>query len=421
MAPPTAGVVARADFRRFFVAALLSKAGTQVGMLALPLVAVLTLEATAGEVGLLSAAGTAAFLVIGLPAGAWLDRMRRRRVMVVADLFRGLLLLSVPAAWAMESLSWTHLVVVALLNGVATVFFDIAAQSYLPHLVEGERLTRANSQLATVDSTGYVAGPAAAGWLVQILGAPLTVAVDAVSYLWSAAWLAAIRRPEPPPAATARRSLAAEIRDGLGFVAAQPVLRAVAVAGAMTNLALAASTAMLPLVFVRVLDLPASALGLYLGAGGVGALLGAATAATVSRRLGEGRSLVVLGLAIAPAAILVPLVGAGVPVWLSAVGWAVTLYKVGFDNVLLVTFRQQITPARLLGRVNATMRVILTGAVTFGALLAGLLGQTLGPRAALWAAAVVLSLIWVPIIVSPLRTSRSLATAETDEVTALTD
>lgn len=398
----------RRDFHRLLAAAALSKLGTQVSYLAIPLVAVLTLDAGPGQVGLLGALSTVAFVVVGLPAGAWLDRVRRRGVMVAADVVRGLLLAWVPVAWLLDALTLTQLYVVVLLSGVATVFFDVAAQSYLPHVVGRSALVAANSRLASVDATAQVAGPAASGWLVQLLGAPLAVALDAVSYLWSAGWLLTLRRREAKPAASADRSLVAEVRDGVSFVVRHPVLRAVVCAGALTNLAVSASLVMVPIVFIRQLGEPEAVLGLFLAAGGVGGLLGVATARPVSARLGEGRSLWLLGLVVAPLAVLVPLVGTAVPVGLAAVAWAAISYKIGYDNVLLVSFRQQVTPDSLLGRVNATMRVLLTGAVVLGAAAAGLLGELAGPRAALWAAAAVLAVIWVPVYASPLRHARTL-------------
>jgi predicted MFS family arabinose efflux permease len=396
-----------ADFRRFFLAAALSKAGTQISSLAVPLVAVLTLDATPGEVGLLAALHTVAFLLVGLPAGAWLDRMCRRPVLVAADLFRAGLLATIPVAWALDMLTLHLLYAVVLLNSVATVFFDIAAASYLPHLVSRAGLVAANARLTTVESAGHVAGPAAGGWLVQVLGPPLAIAIDAASYLWSAVWLVSVRRAEAPPEPRPRRRLAAEIREGLAFVRTHAVLRAVVLAGGLTNVALAASFSMIPIVLVRELGYSEGVLGAYLAVSGLGGLLGAATARPLAQRLGEAKAVWLLGIAVAPVAVLVPLVG-HVPVALAAAGWAVVAYKVSVDNVLLVTFRQQVTPDPLLGRVNATVRVLLTGCVTAGAAAAGLLGQLAGPRAALWLSAAVLAVTWVPVFRSPLRKNRTL-------------
>ncbi|WP_219419057.1 MFS transporter [Pseudonocardia nigra] len=358
------------DARRFVIAAVLSKAGQHVGRLAIPLVAVTALQASPGDTGLLAAASTVAFLLIGLPAGVWLDRVRRRPVMIAADLARAVLLLSVPAAWALGALSLPQLFVVVLLVGAGTVLFDVGAQAHLPHVVGRERLVATNARLASIDSVGQVAGPAAGGWLVQLLGAPLVVAVHAAGYLWSAWWLTRLRRPEPPPP-PATGGVAAEIRAGLALVLHHPVLRATLAAGALTNLAVAASLAMVPIVLTRDLGASAAVLGAWLAAGGVGGLLGAVAARPVSRRVGEGRSLWLAGLAVAPAAVLTPLIGDPVPVAVAAAGWGVLCAKIGYDNVLLVSFRQAVTPDGALGRVGATARVVLIGAVTAGSLLAG--------------------------------------------------
>ena len=400
------------DFRRFFLALALGKTGAEISSLAIPLVAVLTLDATPGQVGLLAALHTVAFLLIGLPAGAWLDRVRRRGVLVAADVARAALLATVPVAWALDLLTLPQLYAVVLLSSVARVFFDIAAASYLPHLVDRGQLVTANARLATVDSAGQVAGPAAGGWLVQVLGPPLAVALDAVSYLWSAGWLLSIRRPEPAPAPRVARRLGAEIREGLSFVRAHPVLRAVVIAGGLTNVALAASFTMIPVVLVRELGHAEAVLGAYLAVASVGGLLGAATARPLARWLGDARAVWLLGIGVAPVAVLVPLVG-HVPIALAAAGWAVVSYKVAVDNVLLISFRQQVTPDPLLGRVNATVRVLLTGCVTAGAAAAGLLGQLAGPRAALWLSACVLAVIWVPVFRSPLRDTRDLTNIRT--------
>ncbi|TMR92704.1 MFS transporter [Nonomuraea basaltis] len=399
----------RADFRWFFTAAVVSKLGTQISYLALPLVAVVTLDASPGQVGLLGALGTAAFLVVGLPAGAWLDRVRRRPVMIVADVVRGLLLASVPIAWAAGVLTLTQLYAVVLLTGAGTVFFDIAAQSYLPHVVGRDRLVAANSWLATADFAGQTGGRAAGGWLVQVLGAPLAVVVNAVGYLWSALWLVMVRAREPAvPAPPAGRRLVAEVRQGLVFVGRYPVLRAVTAAGGLTNLGVSMSSVMVPIVLIRELGLPETVLGAYLAAGGVGGLVGATVARPLSRLLGEGRSLWILGLAVVPAAMLTPLAGTLVPIWIAAGGWAVVCAKIGYDNVLLVSFRQRVTPDAVLARVNATIRVLLTGAVTIGSGVAGAVAELASPRAALWIGAGILTIIWVPVFCSPLRRIRTL-------------
>lgn len=404
-APPV-----RRDLHLLFAAAAASKLGLQVGSLALPLVAVLALSASPGEVGLLATLTTAAFLLIGLPAGVWVDRMRRRGVMIAADLARAVLYASVPVAWWLDALTISQLYAVALLTGVATVFFDVSAQSYLPHVAGRDRLIEANSVLGSIDSVVHIGGRSAAGFLVQLASAPAAVVVTALGYLVSGGFLLGIRRREPavPAPDGPRPPMVRSIGDGVRFVAGHPVLRAVAVAGAMTNLGMQLILVMLPVLLVDRLGLSAGVLGLFFAVGGVSGLIGAATATGVVRRLGAGRALWLLGVVIAPAGLLVPLIDAGPLLWLAGLGWVVVVYKIAVDNVVLVSFRQKVTPDHLLGRQTATMRFLLTGAVAIGAGLSGLVGGAFGPRTALWAGAIVLALVWVPLYLSPLRRLRSL-------------
>ncbi|MBB4950711.1 putative MFS family arabinose efflux permease [Kitasatospora gansuensis] len=392
-------------FRLLLTAATVSRLGTSVGSLALPLTAVLALHASAGQVGLLAMLGTLSFLLIGLPAGAWIDRMRKRPVMIAADLARAALFGSVPAAWLLGVLTIHQLYLVVLLAGTATVFFDVAAQSHLPDLVERDRLTEANAHLATTDAVTQVGGRSAGGFLTALLTAPAAVAVDAVSYLCSAVCLLRIRRPEPLPRPhLAGRSLAGEIRQGLRFVFGHPLLRPLVLAAAAGNLSIQVCQTMLPVVFVQELELPESALGLFFATGGIGVFLGSLSARRLAHRLGAGRVLWLMGLAVAPVGVLVAVVDRGPALWLAALAWLVTTFKVGINNVIMVSFRQSVTPDLLLGRMNATVRVVLTGSLAIGAALAGLLGEFASPRTALWVGAVGLATAWLPILLSPLRT-----------------
>lgn len=406
IAPPQS----QRDLRLLFAAAAASKLGMQVGSLALPLVAVLALSASPGEVGLLATLTTAAFLLIGLPAGVWVDRMRRRGIMIATDLVRAVLYASVPVAWWLDALSMTQLYVVALLAGFATVFFDVSAQSYLPQVAGRDRLIEANSVLGSIDSVADIGGRSAAGFLIQLASAPAAMVVTAGGYLFSGGFLLRIRHREPaaPVQDGPREPLTRSIGAGVRFVAGHPILRAAAMAGAMTNLGMQLILVMLPVLLVDRLGLSAGVLGLFYAAGGISGLIGAATATRVARRLGAGRALWLLGVAIGPAGLLIPLIDDGVSLWLAGLGWVVVIYKISVDNVVLVSFRQRVTPDHLLGRQTATMRFLLTGAVAIGAGLSGLIGATAGPRVSLWAGAAVLALVWVPLYLSPLRRLRSL-------------
>ncbi|MFB9883446.1 MFS transporter [Planobispora siamensis] len=414
-ATPQRSVFADSDFRKLFAAATASRLGTSIGDLAVPLAAVTALAATPGELGLLAMLGTVAYLLIGLPAGAWVDRMRRRPVMVVTDLARAALLGSVPLAWWLDVLTFAHLCAVVLICGVATLFFELADQGYLPHLVGPDRLTAANTALVTMDAAENLAGRAIGGYLIQLLSAPVAIVLDALSYLGSALFLRGITRVEPRPERTGKTSMRRDIGEGVRMVAGHPILRAIAAEGALTNLAIQIIQTMLPLLFVRELGLSPLWLGVFLTMGGVGFMLGSASANRLGRRIGEGRAVWLTSVAIVPFTPLIPLLDAGAGLWLAGAGWMAVTWKVGVSNVIKVSFRQRITPGHLLGRVTATMRFLLTGALAAGAAAAGLIGELAGVRAALWAGAAVLAASFLPIMLSPLRTSRDLPEGEEEK------
>lgn len=390
-------------FRPFFLAALVSKAGTHVGRLAVSATAVTVLAATPAQVGLLGIAGTAAFLVLGLPAGAWLDRVRRRPVLIAADVARGLLLLSVPLAALVGVLTFAQLVTVVLFVGVGTVFFDVAAQSFVPLLAPPTRLVAANARLSSVDSAGQIAGPAVAGVLVALVGGPAVMLLDALSYLASAWLLLRVRASETPPPRANRPGLLRQILEGAGFVRRQPVLRVVLLSGIMSNLGVSMVFVLAPVLVLRDGAASGYLLGSFLAAGGVGVLVGNTLAPVLSRRLGEGRSLWIVGMSVAPAAVALPLLAHRATLPIATVAWGVLCAKVGYDNVLLVAFRQRVAPAAILGRVVATMRVALTAGITIGSALAGVGAQSVGETPTLVVAACLLAGAWLPIVASPLR------------------
>ncbi|GGT21229.1 MFS transporter [Streptomyces kurssanovii] len=418
------------DFRTLFTATAFSQLGTNIGYVAVPLIAVSALDASAGEVGLLATLSTVAFLLIGLPAGAWVDRMRHRRVLITADLVRAGLFASVPSAWALDALTLEHLYVVVLLNGCATVFFDVGSQSILPRLVGREGLVRANAAVVSLQAAGNVAGRGAGGGMVQMFTAPVAVIGVGVLYLASAVRLTLpatgrARRETGgvvaqgadgaavPPGSdggrdASRGGLAAQIAEGLRHVLRNAELRALALTASLTNLGAQIVNTLLPVLFTRELGLSAGVLGLYWAAGGAGILLGARCARPVARRLGHGRTLGVAGLVMAPTALLVPLIGPGPWLWLAGAGWMLVTFKIGVDNVLGVSLRQRLTPDPLLGRMNATFRFMLTGAIAVGSAVAGLIGELAGLRVAMWVGAGCLTLAFLPVFLSPVRRRREL-------------
>ncbi|MFE1440434.1 MFS transporter [Streptomyces sp. NPDC058739] len=395
------------DFRTLFTATTLSQLGTNAGYVAVPLVAVAALDASPGEVGALAAFSTLAFLLIGLPAGAWVDRMRHRSVLIGADLARAALNASVPVAWWLDALTLGHLFVVVLLTGCATVFFDVGSQSTLPGLVGREALVGANSAVVSLQAVSNIAGRGAGGGLVQALTAPVAVLFTALAHLASALRLVALGGREAPPRAARRAPLRAQIAEGLCHVLGSPELRALVLTAALTNLGVQMVNTLLPVLFVRELGLSASALGLFWAAGGLGLLLGARCARPLAAGLGHGRTLALVGPLLAPAVLLVPLVADGPWLWAAGAGWVLAMARIGTENVLSVSLRQRMTPDELLGRMNATFRFMLTGALAVGAALSGLLGEVAGVRVTLWAGAVVASLSFLPVLLSPLRVGRA--------------
>ncbi|GLX07385.1 MFS transporter [Microbispora sp. NBRC 16548] len=391
------------DFRRYAGADAISKFGSEVSLVALPLTAALTLHASPFQVGLLTAAEMVAFLLVGLPAGAWVDRMRRRPVLVAADVVRALALLSIPAAAVPGVLGLPQLYAVALVNGLCTVFFDVAHQSYLPSIVGREDLTRGHGTLAANQSLARLAGPGIGGWLVQALTAPIAVVADALSYAGSALLLLGVRADEKPGGRDVRGGgrLWPEIAEGLLFVAGQPVLRRVAAVGALMMLSFGLWSATVPLYLVREVGTSPGTYGMLLSAGAVGGVAGAWLAPRVAARLGTGRAMYAAAWAATVCTAPLALTAAGprlliLPVALAASGVATTVFSVAQG-----AYRQSICPPHLLGRLSATMRFLMWGPMPLGGLLAGTLGQLAGVRVAFWAACGAYTLAHLPVLLAP--------------------
>jgi MFS family permease len=402
------GLLREHDFRQLFVADVISQVGTQITLLALPLVAIVALAANPFEVGVLAACETAAFILVGLPAGAWVDRLRRRNVLIVGDLARALLLGSVPLAWWAGALTMPQVYVVALLTGVCTVFFDVAYQSYLPHLVGRENLVEGNSKLEAVRGVSQLSGPALAGQLIEWLTAPVAIFLDAVSFLGSAVFVLLIRKREPIPERAPDAHLGREIAEGLRFVLGNRLLRSIAMCTGTYNLFATIGITMLLVLLADGLSLSAGTIGLLMSAGAVGGLVGAFTAMRVAKWLGQGPTIWMSCAFTAPFGLLVAVVQPGWLLWLGAFGFAVSMFGGVVYNIAQVSFRQGLTPERLLGRMNATMRFLVWGTMPIGGLLSGVLGQYVGVRETVWIGMAGTCLAFLPTFFSPLRTMREL-------------
>jgi MFS family permease len=406
------------DFRRLWVGDSLSQFGIMTTTLAMPLLAVRTLHATPFQVGLLTTFEYLAFLVIGLPAGAWVDRMRRRGVMITADLGRAALLGSVPLAAALGVLSLAQVYAVALAVGCLTVFFDVSYQSYLPFLVGRDHLLEGNAKLQGTQSVAQVAGPSLGGFLVQALTAPYAILANVGTFLWSASWVGAIQAREPRPERAPGSSLLREIREGVAFIVRHPVLRQVAGATGTANLWSSAAQGMLIVLLARTLGLSAGVIGLLMAAGAAGGLLGAFTARPLARLIGEGPVTWISLAVTSPLALVQPFLHRN---------WTLGLFvvtQIGFSagvviyNVTQVTFRQRLCPEHLLGRMNATMRFLVWGTMPLGGLLGGALGSAVGVRTSLLVAAIGQSLAFLWVFFSPLRSLREVITSP-DQDTAV--
>ncbi|MCX5206388.1 MFS transporter [Streptomyces sp. NBC_00237] len=411
------GLLRLRDFRFLLAGAAAGQVGAQVTLVALPLVAVLELRAPAFQVGLLTAAETAAFLLIGLPAGAWVDRMRKRALMIRADVVRAAAMASIPLAALAGVLTMAQLYVVALVTGVATVFFDVAHQSYLPQLLPRERLVEGNGALETVRSSAQVAGPGLGGGLVQLVGAHLAIVADAIGYALSALFLMAIRQPESKPDPVPGASVRKDVAEGLRFVFGQPLLRVIAAATGLGNFFAAMLMATQTVYLVRVLGLAPGVVGLMLSASAVGGLAGALCAGRLARRFGQARIIWLACLVTGPFALLWPLSGEGAAAALFAVASGVVFFGAVVYNVAQVSFRQMLCPPRLLGRMNATLRFLMWGTLPLGALVGGAVADGFGARAALWVCAAGFLVVPLPLLLSRLRTMRELPEPETDPET----
>lgn len=405
------------DFRQLWIGESVSELGSAVTTTAVPLLAALVLAATPFQMGLLSAAQSAAFLLIGLPAGVWVDRMAKRGLMVGADLGRAALLLSVPVAWWFGVLTLTQLILVGLFVGVLSVFFDIAYQSYLPALVSRAHLVEGNSKLEASYEVSRIAGPALGGGLVQWVGAANAVLVDGASYLVSAVSLLRIRAAEPAPARAEGRRLWPEVWEGLRFVFGNRMLTAIVGTTGSSNFFSNLAIAVQVLFLTRELGASAGVVGLLLAAGSAGGVLGGITAGRVINAIGQARAIWLTILVTSPFALLFPLAGPGWGLLVFAVGMLGVGYGVVVYNVAQLSFRQAICPDRLLGRMNASVRFAVWGTLPLGGLAGGVLGTLIGVHATLWVGSIGMTLAPLFVLCSPLRKLRDLPTAEPESST----
>ncbi len=377
-----------------------SQFGSQITPVAIPLLAALTLDATPFEMGILAAASGLPVLVIGFVAGAWVDRLRRRPLMIAMDMGRAIALLTIPFAAWLDVLSISLLMIVSVVTGMQTVIFNAAYASLLPNLVGRSDLADANGKLYTSMSVSQVAGPALTGTLIAIVSAPVVLLIDSLSFLVSSVFLSRIRHKEArDPGSRTGGHFWREVREGLHALVSSPVLRAVTASSATINLAGYLFLSVYVLYMTGDLGLSATGVGFVYAAGGVGSLLGSLVARPISERFGVGPTLVwsavgfgAFGLTV-PLAILVPAYALPLVIFAECMQWMALIVF----NVIKLSLRQALTPDRLMGRVSASSQVLIGGMMPVGSVLGGTIGSLFGVQAALLVgcAGMLLAAAWV--------------------------
>jgi MFS family permease len=408
------------DFLKLWSAETISQFGTQVTLLALPIIAVTTLNVTPFEFGMLATVEFLPFILLSLPAGVWVDRLRRRPILIAGDLVRAAALISIPVAFALDALTIWQLYIVGFINGCATVFFDVAYQSYLPSLVDRDQIVDGNAKLETSRSAAQITGPGVAGIIIGAFTAPFAILLDAISFVASALFMFAIRRHEAAPEPRLnergeRPSMRSEIVQGLRYVGRQRFLRSIAATTGLSNFFSNVVYSILILYLVRELLFTPEVLGLAFSIGAVGFLVGALVANRVASRIGVGPAIVgstllfgpsALLIAVAPADVAVPFVAASV--FVGGLGGAIY-------NINQVSLRQAITPERMQGRMNATMRFIVWGTIPIGATIGGFLGGVIGLHETIWIGAIGGAFVFLPVLFSPVRSLQRIPDPEPDE------
>jgi MFS family permease len=409
METPSRSLLRHPDFLKLWTAETISVFGSAITQLAIPLIAATTLQVTPFEFGLLTTIEFLPFILFSLPAGVWVDRLRRRPILIAGDLGRAIAIASIPVAFYFDALTIWQLYVVGFINGILTVFFDVAYQSYLPSVVERDQLVDGNSKLEITRSASQILGPGLAGILIGVLRAPFAMALDAVSYAVSAVFVFFIRRPEPPVAphdeATAgpKPSMRHEISIGLRYVTGHRWLRNIAATTGTSNFFGNVVTSILILYLVDERNHGPEAIGFAFSVASVGFLIGALTTNRLTKRFGVGRMLVGsavgfsvsnLPIAFAPDALIWPALAVGGLVG----GFCGTAW-----NINQVSLRQAITAPRMQGRMNATMRFIVWGTIPLGSIIGGALGGIIGLHATIVVGAIGGLLAFIPVTLSSVR------------------
>ena len=411
MRRPSGALWSHPDFVKLWTGQSISELGSQVSQLAIPWLAAVELHASPLAFSLLGVLGFLPFVLFALPAGVWVDRLRRRQILIVGDSARAVLLAMIPVLWFAGVLEIWHLLVLEFLIGIFTVFFDVAYQSYLPALIEREHLVDGNSKLQVTVGIAQVGGPSLAGVLIAAITAPYAIVVDSVSFVISSVFMIRMRHRENLPRQDAdepRPRMWPQVKEGLAWVVGHRNLRAIAGCTGTSNFCSSLMFAIVILYMARVLHLSALEAGAVFAVGSAGSIVGALFANRLGLRLGLGTAIVSTAVIFSFGGLAYPLAPKSFPLPLLMAGQLLFGFSAIAYNILQVSYRQAITPERLQGRMNAAMRWIVWGTIPLGTLVGGAIGQTVGLHAALWVGAIGALPVFLWVLLSPVRSIREM-------------
>jgi predicted MFS family arabinose efflux permease len=402
-----AGTLGKRNFRLFWIGETTSQIGTNLSSVVVPLVGVRVLHAGTFAVALLTGAVWLPWLLFGLPAGAWVDRFRKRTVMIICDLISLVLFASIAICSWLGVLSLAQLLAASLLAGLVSVFFKAAFQAYIPQLLSKEELIDGNAKLQASTAFATVSGPGIGGVVAQVLGIATGVLLNAASFAVSAVCLLATRPAVPDSASSRpRRELGKEIREGLRFLLHDPYLLPLAAFTSTLSLGVSSSDSLMIIFYVRTLGVTSSVTGIVLGLMGAGGLFGAVISARLVRRYGSARGMLICRILLT-FALLLPLTTRGIGLIFS-VGWFLVTAGIVSGNVISLSFRQARCPAQMLGRISASYYTMTYSSLALGTVLGGALGTLIGVRPALWVTCGIVAFASVILFFSPIRRLTSL-------------
>ncbi len=411
MRRPSGALWSHPDFLKLWTGQSISELGSQVSQLAIPWLAAVGLHASPLAFSLLGVLGFLPFILFALPAGVWVDRLRRRPVLIVGDCARAVLLALIPILWAAGVLQIWHLLVLEFVIGIFTVFFDVAYQSYLPALIEREHLIDGNSKLQLTVSIAQIGGPSLSGGLIAAITAPYAILFDAVSFAISSVFMIGMKHRENLPrqdAAEPRPKMWPQVKEGLAWVVGNRNLRAIAGCTGTSNFCSSLMFAIVILYMVRVLHLSSLEAGAVFAVGSAGSIVGALLANRLGKGLGVGTAIVLTAVIFSFGGLAYPLAPKSFPLPVLMAGQVLFGFSAVAYNILQVSYRQAITPERLQGRMNAAMRWIVWGTIPLGTLVGGAIAQATSLHAALWVGAVLGTPTFLWVLLSPLRAIREM-------------